>query len=185
MSICFPCHTTDRSVAQCDAFECVMRASRVQDMQAALEAAGVAHISCNPVTANSAAKALLGVAQAERMPLSKEQAHSLAGAANGDLRNALEMLQLLAVGQDPTLAAPKAQKVTPHHSCSALCVHFLFGYWLPLRLFRGQDTSKMGALQPRSIPQSSRLLDMCSLGRRLTGYNRTRDQWRMSNASSK
>ena len=81
-------------------------------MQAALEAVGVAHISCNPVTANNAAKALLRVAEAERMPLAKEQAHSLAEAANGDLRNALEMLQLLSVGQDPTQAAPKTQKVT-------------------------------------------------------------------------
>ncbi|CAL5226917.1 g9794 [Coccomyxa viridis] len=81
-----------------------------RDMQAALEAVGVAHISCNPVTANNAAKALLRVAEAERMPLAKEQAHSLAEAANGDLRNALEMLQLLSVGQDPTQAAPKTQK---------------------------------------------------------------------------
>ena len=95
-----------------DDCECAKRALGVQDMQVALEATGVAHISCNPVTANNAAKALLGVAQAERMPLSKEQAHGLAEAANGDLRNALEMLQLLSMGQDPTQAAPKAQKVT-------------------------------------------------------------------------
>ena len=89
-----------------------MCAACMQEMQAALEAAGVAHIACNPITANNAAKALLRVAEAERMPLSKEQAHSLAEAANGDLRNALEMLQLLSAGQDPTQAAPKTQKVT-------------------------------------------------------------------------
>ncbi len=81
-------------------------------MQAALEGAGVARIACNPITANNAAKALLRMAEAERMPLSKEQAHSLAEAANGDLRNALEMLQLLSLGQDPIRAAPKTQKVT-------------------------------------------------------------------------
>lgn len=79
-------------------------------MQTALEAVGVAHISCNPITANNAAKALLTVAEAESMPLSKDQAQSIADAANGDLRNALEMLQLLSVGQHPTQAVPKTQK---------------------------------------------------------------------------
>jgi hypothetical protein len=43
-------------------------------MQAVLEAAGCAVISCNAITANNAAKALLRVAEAESFPLSKEQA---------------------------------------------------------------------------------------------------------------
>ena len=81
-------------------------------MQTVLEAVGVAHISCNPVTVNNAAKALLTVAEAESMPLSKEQAQSIADSANGDLRNALEMLQLLSMGQDPTQAMPKTQKAS-------------------------------------------------------------------------
>lgn len=88
---------------------CVLGA---QHMHAALKAVGVAHISCNPITANNAAKALLRIADAERMPLSKEQAHSIAEAANGDLRNALEMLQLLALGYSPAEAVAKPQKAS-------------------------------------------------------------------------
>ena len=83
----------------------------LQDIQSALEATGVAHISCNPITANNAAKALLRVAEAEQMPLSKEQAQSIAEAASGDLRNAMEMLQLLALGHPSAQAVLKPQKV--------------------------------------------------------------------------
>ena len=118
----------------------------VQEMQAALEAVGVAHISCNPVTAGNAAKALLRVAEVERMPLSREQAHSLAEAASGDLRSALEMLQLLSVGQDPHQAPPKTQKVTS----------------------RGRTASKLGLIKTahhglRLLMDISSVLDICSL----------------------
>ena len=75
----------------------------------------MAHISCNPITANNAAKALLRVAEAEQMSLSKEQAQSIAEAASGDLRNAMEMLQLLALGHSPAEAVSKPQKVITHH----------------------------------------------------------------------
>ena len=110
-----PCASSDALRVLARLHACVRRVLTVlgaQDTQAALEAAGVAHISCNPVTANNAARALLGVAQAERMALSRDQAQRLAEAASGDLRSALEMLPLLAVGQAPTQAAPKTQKVT-------------------------------------------------------------------------
>ena len=73
----------------------------------------MAHIGCNPITANNAAKALLRVADAEQMPLSKEQAQGIAEAANGDFRNALEMLQLLSMGRAPTDALPKPTKASP------------------------------------------------------------------------
>ena len=89
----------------------------LQDIQSALEATGVAHISCNPITANNAAKALLRVAEAEQMPLSKKQAQSIAEAASGDLRNAMEMLQLLALGHSPAEAVSTPRKVTAAHFC--------------------------------------------------------------------
>ena len=91
----------------------------LQDIQTALEATGVAHINCNPITANNAAKALLRVAEAEQMPLSKEQAQSIAEAASGDLRNAMEMLQLLALGHSPAEAVSKPRKVITAHFCYA------------------------------------------------------------------
>ncbi|CAK0786199.1 hypothetical protein CVIRNUC_009412 [Coccomyxa viridis] len=81
-----------------------------RDIQTALEASGVAHISCNPITANNAAKALLRAAEAEQMPLSKEQAQSIAEAASGDLRNAMKMLQLLALGHSPAEAVSRPRK---------------------------------------------------------------------------
>lgn len=52
----------------------VQRARLRQEVQAALEAAGCAHIACNAITANNAAKALLRVAEEEGFPLPKEQA---------------------------------------------------------------------------------------------------------------
>ena len=89
----------------------------LQDIQSVLEATGVARISCNPITANNAAKALLCVAEAEQMPLSMEQAQSIAEAASGDLRNAMEMLQLLALGYPPAEAISKPRKVITMHFC--------------------------------------------------------------------
>ena len=89
----------------------------LQDIQTALEASGVAHISCNPITANNAAKALLRAAEAEQMPLSKEQAQSIAEAASGDLRNAMKMLQLLALGHSPAEAVSRPRKVITTHVC--------------------------------------------------------------------
>jgi hypothetical protein len=83
----------------------------VQDFQAALDAVGVAYLKCNPITDSNAAKALLRVAQAESMPLSKEQALQIAHSAAGDLRHGLEMLQLLCRGQAPIKALPGAKKV--------------------------------------------------------------------------
>lgn len=79
----------------------------LQDIQAALDSVGVAQISCNPITDNNAAKALQRIAQAEAMPLSKEQALGIAASAAGDLRQAVETLELLCVGQQPLKPAPK------------------------------------------------------------------------------
>ena len=71
----------------------------------------MAHISCNPITDNNSAKALQRVAASEAMPLSKEQALSIARTAAGDLRSALDMLQLLCTGVQPLPPQPKTRKV--------------------------------------------------------------------------
>lgn len=85
----------------------------VQELQAALNAVGVAQISCNPITENNAAKALQRVAAAEGMPLSKEQALNIARTAAGDLRSALDMLQMLCTGVQPLPPQPKSRNVCP------------------------------------------------------------------------
>lgn len=100
----------DLSVVACVSHSsCVFPA---QDLQAALNAVGVAQISCNPITDNNAAKALQRVAAAEAMPLTKEQALSIARNASGDLRSALDMLQLLCTGVQPVPPQPKTRKVS-------------------------------------------------------------------------
>ncbi|BDA49102.1 Cell cycle checkpoint protein RAD17 [Coccomyxa sp. Obi] len=81
-----------------------------KELQAALNVVGVAQISCNPITDNNAAKALQRVAAAEGMPLSKEQALSIAHNAAGDLRSALDMLQLLCTGVQPLPPQSKTRK---------------------------------------------------------------------------
>lgn len=82
-----------------------------QELQDALDAVGVAQISCNPITDNNAAKALQRVAAEEAMPLSKEQALSIARSAAGDLRSAIEAVQLLCTGVAPLPPQPKTRKV--------------------------------------------------------------------------
>lgn len=64
----------------CDGHRCLYSQTlhAEQEVQAALEAAGCAHIACNAITANNGAKALLRVAEAASFPLSKEQARSRA-----------------------------------------------------------------------------------------------------------
>ncbi len=95
-----------------------------QDVQNALDTVGVAQIACNPITDNNAAKALQRAAAEEAMPLSKEQALSIARSAAGDLRSALELLQLLCTGVAPLPPQPKTRKVVTaplsSHSPSAV-----------------------------------------------------------------
>lgn len=95
----------------------------LQELQAALDAAGAAQIACNPITDNNVAKALARVAGEEGMPLAKEQALAVARQAAGDLRNALEALQLLCTGQQPLPPQPKSRKVRlrvhPSRRCCA------------------------------------------------------------------
>ena len=64
-----------------------------------IEAAGSLQVALNPITTAAMVKRISAVAVAERVTLSPAEAKSLAESANGDLRNALETLQLLCGGQ--------------------------------------------------------------------------------------
>ncbi|KAG2433546.1 hypothetical protein HYH02_012663 [Chlamydomonas schloesseri] len=70
-----------------------------KDLLAALDAAGAHTISFNPVTANNIAKLLLRVAAAEGLELAPAAAVGLAEAADGDVRSALQSLQMHAMLQ--------------------------------------------------------------------------------------
>ena len=85
-----------------------------QDIKAAVMKAGAAHIQFNPVADTFAAKALLAMADKERLPLRKEAAKSLVAQAAGDLFHAIEMLQLNCVGKPRKLAPSAPKKVLPN-----------------------------------------------------------------------
>ncbi|EFJ42812.1 hypothetical protein VOLCADRAFT_107059 [Volvox carteri f. nagariensis] len=70
-----------------------------KDILAALQAAGATAISFNPVTANNIAKLLMRVAAAEGHELMPATAMGLAEAADGDVRSALQALQMNAMLQ--------------------------------------------------------------------------------------
>jgi DNA polymerase III delta subunit len=60
-----------------------------------LDSVGAGTISFNPVTANNIVKALNAVAAKEGAALDADTAVGIAAAAGGDLRNALQNLQML------------------------------------------------------------------------------------------
>lgn len=70
-----------------------------QEVLAALSSAGAVPIAFNPVTANNVAKLLLRVAAQEGLVLAPAVALGLAEAADGDVRNALQSLQMAAALQ--------------------------------------------------------------------------------------
>jgi len=67
------------------------------------------HVACNPVADTLLTRALRSVAAAEGVSLAAEQLTALARASNGDLRHALNRLQLLATGAERA-PAPRAGK---------------------------------------------------------------------------
>ena len=69
-----------------------------QEIERAIDAAGTRHISLNTVTTAAMVKRISAVAAAEQVPLSPAEVRQLAELAGGDLRNALETLQLLCGG---------------------------------------------------------------------------------------
>ena len=75
-----------------------------------MEAAGAARIAFNSLTPTFVAKALARVAEAEGLPLAPDAAKALAERCAGDLRAALEALQLAAAGAP---APPPSKKVMP------------------------------------------------------------------------
>ncbi len=79
----------------------------LQDLAEEVEAAGAARIAFNPLTPAFAAKALTRAAEAEGLPLAPEAARALAERSAGDLRAAMEALQLAAAG---TALPPPPQK---------------------------------------------------------------------------
>ncbi|GIL86706.1 hypothetical protein Vretimale_19803 [Volvox reticuliferus] len=74
-----------------------------KDILVALQSAGATTISFNPVTANNIAKLLMRVAAAEGLELSPAAAVGLAEAADGDVRSALQALQMNAMLQKAAL----------------------------------------------------------------------------------
>jgi DNA polymerase III delta subunit len=83
-----------------------------QDMLAVLESAGATYINFNPVTANTITKVLHDIAAKEGFALDPDTADAIAQAAAGDLRNAIQSLQLLLLQQQPApVQAGKRGKV--------------------------------------------------------------------------
>ena len=70
----------------------------LQEIAAAIDAAGAAHISFNPITKPNIEKALKSIVDGTGLQLDAEVLSSISDGANGDLRNAVETLQLAAAG---------------------------------------------------------------------------------------
>ena len=100
-----------------------------------MEAAGAARIAFNPLTPAFVAKALARVAEAEGLPLAPDAAKVLAERCAGDLRAALDALQLAAAGAP---APPPSRKVAP-----AACLLKLHGRW------SGAVSAGAGVQRPR------------------------------------
>lgn len=70
-----------------------------------MDSAGATHISFNAITKLNLEKALKNIAAEVGLQLSAELLTSIADGANGDLRNAVETLQLAAAGMPLNKAA--------------------------------------------------------------------------------
>ena len=82
----------------------------MQDLLAAINAAGAGQISFNPVTKPNIQKALQQVSLQAGFSMPADTLTSIADSANGDLRNAIETLQLAAAGASIDTQAVKGQK---------------------------------------------------------------------------
>lgn len=81
-----------------------------KDLLAAINAAGAGQISFNPVTKPNIQKALQQVSLQAGFSMPADTLTSIADSANGDLRNAIETLQLAAAGASIDTQAVKGQK---------------------------------------------------------------------------
>lgn len=88
----------------------------MQDIAAAIDAAGAAHISFNPITKPNIEKALKSIVGQTGLQLGAEVLTSISEGANGDLRSAVETLQLAAAGVPFNAKASHKGKV----SCMSL-----------------------------------------------------------------
>ena len=76
-----------------------------------VDEAGAVHVSLNPVTSAAVCKRLLAVAAAEGVALGTADAKRIADGCNGDLRTALETLQILCCGKAMKTTTAPASKV--------------------------------------------------------------------------
>ena len=76
-----------------------------------VEEAGAMHVSLNPVTSAGVCKRLLAAAAAEGVALGTDDAKRVAEGCGGDLRTALETLQILCCGKAMKMPAAPASKV--------------------------------------------------------------------------
>jgi hypothetical protein len=70
----------------------------MQDLVAVLDQAGAGTISFNPITGPNLTKALAAIAEAEGYSLDADMATGIVAGAGGDLRNAIQNLQLMLQG---------------------------------------------------------------------------------------
>ena len=76
-----------------------------------VEEAGAMHVSLNPVTSAAVCKRILAVAEAEGVSLGAADAKRIAEGCSGDLRTALETLQILCYGTAMKTRVAPATKV--------------------------------------------------------------------------
>lgn len=83
----------------------------LQDILAVLDRVHAAHINFNAITANNIVKALHTIADKEGFALQQEAVDGIAQAAAGDLRNAVQSLQLMHMQeQGPTAVAAAGRR---------------------------------------------------------------------------
>ena len=82
----------------------------VQEIASLVEAGHAVQISLNPITKANTEKALQRIITQNGLAVASQTVASIAEAANGDLRNALETLQLTCAGIPVTVAAGTAKK---------------------------------------------------------------------------
>jgi DNA polymerase III delta prime subunit len=82
----------------------------VQDFVTVLEQSGAGNISFNPITGPNLTKALTAIAESEGYSLDPDMAQGLVAGAGGDLRNAMQNLQLMLQGPGAVKAKAGAKK---------------------------------------------------------------------------
>jgi hypothetical protein len=92
----------------------VLRALRwhvvVQDFVTVLDQSGAGNISFNPLTGPNLTKALAAIAESEGYRLDPDMGQGLVAGAGGDLRNAVQNLQLMLQGPGVLRSKAGAQK---------------------------------------------------------------------------